>query len=133
VQLSPEDRTELQQMQRGRKALTARVRRRIRVLLLLDGGHTVRATAIAAGGYPREISRVGKRYLRGGLRHALTEDPRPKTVAEDGQLSGSCGGGASLRAAAGRPIAMDAAAAGPDRSKADRREVEVGFYGSTVQ
>ena len=78
LQLSPEDRTELQQMQRSRKALTARVWRRIRVLLLLDGGHTVRATAIAAGGYPREISRVGKRYLRGGLQHALTEDPRPK-------------------------------------------------------
>jgi hypothetical protein len=65
-------------MQRSRKVLTARVWRRIRVLLLLDGGHTVRATAIAVGGYPREISRVGKRYLRGGLQHALTEDPRPK-------------------------------------------------------
>jgi homeodomain-containing protein len=78
LQLSPEDRTKLQNMQRGRKALTARVWRRIRVLLLLDGGHAVRATAIAVGGYPREISRVGKRYLRGGLQHALTEDPRPK-------------------------------------------------------
>lgn len=48
------------------------------MLLLLDGGQTVRATAIAVGGYPREISRVGKRYLRGGLEHALVEDPRPK-------------------------------------------------------
>jgi hypothetical protein len=65
-------------MRRGRKALTARVWRRIQVLLLLDAGQTVRASAIAVGGYPREVSRVGKRYLRKGLQHALTEEPRPK-------------------------------------------------------
>jgi hypothetical protein len=78
LQLSVEDRAELQRVRRGRKALTSRVWRRIQVLLLLDAGQTVRATAIAVGGYPREISRVGKRYLRRGLQHALTEDPRPK-------------------------------------------------------
>ena len=78
LQLSPEDRIELQRMQSGRKTLTSRVWRRIRVLLLLDEGHSVRAAAIAAGGYPREISRVGKRYLQGGLKLALTEDARPK-------------------------------------------------------
>ena len=78
LQLSPEDRAELQGLRRGRKALTARVWRRIQVLLLLDTGQTVRATAIAVGGYPREVSRVGKRYLQRGLQHALTEDPRPK-------------------------------------------------------
>ncbi len=50
------------------------------MLLLLDGGQTVRATAAAVGGYPREISRVGKRYLGGGLQHALGEDPRPKSA-----------------------------------------------------
>ena len=65
-------------MQRGRGELTARTWRRVRVLLLLDGGQSVRATATAVGGYPREISRVGKRYLQAGLKHALTEDPRPK-------------------------------------------------------
>ncbi|SRR5579871_4201763 len=65
-------------MQRSRKPLKVRIWRRVRVLLLLDGGHTVRATAIAVGGYPREISRVGKRYLVGGLQHALSEDARPK-------------------------------------------------------
>src|SRR5688572_10678489 len=65
-------------MQRGRATLTARVWRRVRVLLLLDQGHGVRETAAAVGGYPREISRVGKRYLAGGLSRALTEDPRPK-------------------------------------------------------
>lgn len=45
--------------------MKVRIWRRVRVLLLLDGGHTVRGTAIAVGGYPREISRVAKRYLRG--------------------------------------------------------------------
>lgn len=78
LRLSAEDRAELQRMQRGRKALTARVWRRIQVLLLLDAGQTVRSTAVAVSGYPREVSRVGKRYLRQGLKHALTEDPRPK-------------------------------------------------------
>ncbi len=78
LELRPEDRAELRKMERGRKALTARVWRRVRVLLLLDEGNTVRGTALAVGGYPREISRVGKRYLEGGLKLALTEDARPK-------------------------------------------------------
>jgi hypothetical protein len=78
LKLQPEDRAELKGMERGRSALTARTWRRVRVLLLLDEGQTVRATALAVGGYPREISRVGKRYLESGLRKALTEDPRPK-------------------------------------------------------
>src|SRR5262245_44520259 len=65
-------------MQRGRRKMSVRTWRRIRVLLLLHEGHKVRATAIAVGGYPREICRGGKRYLRGGLRLALTDDARPK-------------------------------------------------------
>ena len=60
-----------------RERLTARVWRRIRTLLLLDEGNSVRGTAEAVGGYPREISRVGKRYLTKGLKHALSEDVRP--------------------------------------------------------
>jgi len=52
--------------------------RRVRVLLLLDGGQSFRATALAVGGYPREISRVSKRYSSGGLKRALTDDPRLK-------------------------------------------------------
>jgi hypothetical protein len=78
LKLSAPDRAELERMQRSRKPLKVRIWRRVRVLLLLDGGHTVRATAIAVGGYPREISRVGKRYMVGGLQHALSEDARPK-------------------------------------------------------
>jgi Homeodomain-like domain len=78
LELSVADRAELERMQRSRKPLKVRIWRRVRVLLLLDGGHTVRGTAIAVGGYPREISRVAKRYLQGGLEHALSEDARPK-------------------------------------------------------
>jgi hypothetical protein len=78
LKLSVPDRAELERMQRSRKPLKVRIWRRVRVLLLLDGGHTVRGTAVAVGGYPREISRVAKRYLQGGLQHALSEDPRPK-------------------------------------------------------
>lgn len=78
LKLTVGDREELLRKQRGRGALTARVWRRVRVLLLLDEGQTVRGTAAAVGGYPREVSRVGKRYLEAGLAHALTEDARPK-------------------------------------------------------
>jgi hypothetical protein len=78
LQLQVADREELHRMERGRSSLSARRWRRVRVLLLLDGGQSVRATALAVGGYPREISRVGKRYLSGGLKRALTDDPRPK-------------------------------------------------------
>ncbi|WP_419249707.1 hypothetical protein [Sandaracinus amylolyticus] len=38
---------------------------------------SVRATAIAVGGYPREVSRVAKRYAERGLDAALSDDPRP--------------------------------------------------------
>ena len=57
--------------------MTALMWRRIRVLFLLDEGNSVRATAKAVGGYPREISRVGERFLEGGLELA-SDDPRPK-------------------------------------------------------
>jgi putative transposase len=78
LKLRADDRAELLKMQRGQKPLTPRRWRRIRVLLLLDGGHSVRATATAVGGYHREVSRVGKRYLQGGLAKALSDEPRPK-------------------------------------------------------
>jgi len=51
LKLSAPDRSELARMQRSRKPLKVRIWRRVRVLLLLDGGHTVRGTAIAVGGY----------------------------------------------------------------------------------
>src|ERR1700682_6497286 len=78
LQLSKKDRKRLQQMQRGGATMSVRSWRRIRTLLLLDEGLTVTATAQAAGTYRRETARVGKRYLSGGLEHALSDDPRPK-------------------------------------------------------
>jgi transposase len=78
LKLTPKDRAALKDMQRGRKKLSARGWRRIRVLLLLDGGLSVREAALAVGGYPREVSRVGKRYVGRGLEAALTDEPRPK-------------------------------------------------------
>jgi transposase len=76
--LKKKDRAELARRRSGGKQMDARTWRRIRVLELLDEGLSVRATAKAVGGYPREISRVGKRYVKGGLQRALTDDPRPK-------------------------------------------------------
>ena len=35
-------------------------------------------TADAAGTFPREVRRVGRRYLQRGLEAARSEDPRPK-------------------------------------------------------
>ena len=56
--------------------MSGRTWRRIRILELLDQGLSVRATAKAAGTYPREVSRVGKRYLSRGLQVALIDEPR---------------------------------------------------------
>src|SRR6476619_4850534 len=78
LKLAEQDRAKLRLRQRGGEQMTGRVWRRIRVLLLLDEGNSVRETAKAVGGFPREVSRVGKRYLELGLEGALTENPRPK-------------------------------------------------------
>lgn len=78
LSLTKADRTELLKMQRSRKPQTPRRWRRIRSLLLLDRGYSIRAAAAAIGGYQREVSRLGKRYLEGGLTKALSDDPRPK-------------------------------------------------------
>ena len=77
LKLGKKDRIELAAMKREGKQ-SARTWRRVRILELLDGGLSVRATAKAAGTYPRETSRVGKRYLANGLQAALTDDPRGK-------------------------------------------------------
>ena len=62
----------------ARKAVKARVWRRVRILQLLDKSWTVEATAAAAGTYPREVRRVRERFLAGGLAEALGEDARPR-------------------------------------------------------
>ena len=78
LKLSKKDRGELKARQGKGEALSSRTWRRIRVLELLDQGMSVRATAKAVGSFPREVSRVGKRYLERGLTAALTDEPRGK-------------------------------------------------------
>jgi hypothetical protein len=78
LKLTKKDRAELAAMQRKGKLLSARTWRRVRVLELLDQGASVRATANAMGTLPREVSRVGKRYVARGLHAALTDEPRGK-------------------------------------------------------
>jgi putative transposase len=78
LKLTKKDRAEITAMQRKGKPLSARTWRRVRVLELLDQGLSVRGTAKAVGTFPREVSRVGKRYTARGLQAALTDEPRGK-------------------------------------------------------
>jgi Homeodomain-like domain len=78
LKLSKKDRTEIAAKKSKGKAMSARTWRRVRVLELLDQGLSVRATAKAVGTFPREVSRVGKRYVARGLQAALTDEPRGK-------------------------------------------------------
>jgi hypothetical protein len=77
LDLTDADRGQLKKMLRGRAAMSPRAWRRMRTLLLLDDGYSVSATARALGCYRRETARIGRRYLAGGLEHALCDDPRP--------------------------------------------------------
>ena len=76
--MSIADRRALKSKTKGRSTVSARLWRRIRMLLLLDKGWNLRDTANAVGTYPREVRRVGWRYLQRGLAAALADEPRPK-------------------------------------------------------
>ncbi len=76
LELSAEDRVALKAM--GRQRVSSRVWRRVRILQLLDRGWTMADAGEAVGTYPREVRRVGRRYLKGGLAEALGEEARPK-------------------------------------------------------
>jgi len=76
LKLRARDIKELRRIKAGGK-LSARLWRRILTLEHLHGGLGVNATATAVGGYHREVSRVGKRYLASGLQAALSDDARP--------------------------------------------------------
>jgi hypothetical protein len=78
LKLTKKDRADLAARKSKGKQMSARTWRRVRVLELLDEGLSVRATAKAVGAYPREVSRVGKRYLAKGLESALTDEARGK-------------------------------------------------------
>jgi hypothetical protein len=61
--LSEEERQALAAMRAGRKRLSIRRWRRIRILELLDKEWTMQDAADAAGTYPREVRRVGRRFV----------------------------------------------------------------------
>ena len=78
LELSLEDREALKEKTRGRSRVSSRLWKRIRIVELLDQGWKMFAIAEAMGTYPREVRRIGWRYLQGGLEAALGDDARPK-------------------------------------------------------
>ena len=78
LRLSARDRQFLADQTREGRAVSARTWKRIRILELLHERWTLADVAAAVGTYPREVRRVGWRYLDRGVPDALTDDPRPK-------------------------------------------------------
>jgi putative transposase len=78
LHLSAKDRQFLVDQTRDGRAIAARTWKRIRMLELLHEQWTLAAVAEAMGTFPREVRRVGWRYLEHGVQAALTDDPRPK-------------------------------------------------------
>jgi hypothetical protein len=78
LQLTTAERQALKDRRRSGQVLSERGWRRIRILELLDEGWKLTHAAAAVGCYPREVRRVGWRYLERGLEAALSDDPRPK-------------------------------------------------------
>lgn len=76
--LSAQARRFLADQTRDGRAVSARTWKRIRILELLHEQWTLADVAEAVGTYPREVRRVGWRYLDRGVEEALTDDPRPK-------------------------------------------------------
>lgn len=77
LKLKKADRDRLEDIKRL-GALRERDWRRIRILELLDEGWTLARTAAAVGTYRREVRRVGRRFLDGGVERALTDEARPR-------------------------------------------------------
>lgn len=78
LELSTEDRVALREKTKGRSRVSARLWKRIRILELLDRGWTMADAAQAMGTYPREVRRIGWRYVERGLDAALGDEARPK-------------------------------------------------------
>jgi hypothetical protein len=68
----------LKQKRSGGQVASERSWRRIRILESLDPGWKLAALATAVSTYPREVRRIGWRYLERGLAAALSDHPRPK-------------------------------------------------------
>lgn len=77
LHLTVEDRAKIDKKCKN-KSQSALLWRRAKILQLLDNGWKLANVGKALGTYPREVRRVGWRYLRFGLEKALTDDPRRK-------------------------------------------------------
>ena len=64
-------------MKAGGRLHSARTWRQIMTLEHLRAGQSLRAAAKAVGGYPREVTRVARRHMSGGLSVALSDDRQP--------------------------------------------------------
>lgn len=86
LSLSSKDRDELKRLRRS-STLSERSWRRMRMLEMLDQSWNLSEVAAALNTYPREVRRVGRRYLEAGLAHALKDDHRytPPLVVDDRQ------------------------------------------------
>jgi hypothetical protein len=80
LSLTAKDRQFLVEQTRDGRAVSARTWKRIRMLELLHERWSLTDVAAAIGTYPREVRRVGWRYLAQGVQAALIDDPRPKPV-----------------------------------------------------
>jgi Homeodomain-like domain len=78
LHLSAKDHQCLAEQVRAGRPISARTWKRIRMLPLLDQQWQIADVAAAVGTYPREVRRVGWRYLERGVQEALTDNPRPK-------------------------------------------------------
>ena len=78
LHLSATDQRFLAAQTRAGRVVSARTWKRIRILELLHAGWSLADVAAALGTYPREVRRVGWRYVEQGIHAALTDDPRPK-------------------------------------------------------
>jgi hypothetical protein len=77
-----QERQTLREARGGGRRLSERRWRRIRILELLDRRWNLSQIAVAVGTCPREVRRVGWRYLELGMGAALTDDPRPKKLLD---------------------------------------------------
>lgn len=76
VRLKDKDRSDLRRLT-SRGGCSARVFNRARALLLMDEGLSAPLAAKAAGIDESTARRVGQRYNKGGIEHAIYDAPRP--------------------------------------------------------
>ena len=76
VQLREEEREQLRQLLSKGKAGVRRVKR-AQILLAADGGQIDEHIALSVQVHVATVERIRKRFVLGGLDHALNEDQRP--------------------------------------------------------